>query len=140
MPLFYFLDSDVAINLGLLSVTEELMHELVLFCKLIIEGIAVLIIVLSVVKAVPKVVRVFKRTRSEIFYSKIRLELGLNLVLALEFLLAADVLGTAISPNWHDIGVLAAIAGIRTFLNFFLEKEVKDIEQETHLQSQENTL
>src|SRR4051794_34740950 len=47
------------------------------------------------------------------------------LLLALEFELAADVIRSAISPTWSDIGQLAAIAGIRTFLNYFLEKDIE---------------
>ena len=46
-------------------------------------------------------------------------------MLALEFELAADVLRTAISPTWDDVGKLAAIAAIRTVLNFFLEKDIE---------------
>src|SRR5688572_20339539 len=42
------------------------------------------------------------------------------LLLALEFTVAADVVRTAILPDWNDIGQLAAIAAIRTFLNVFL--------------------
>lgn len=47
------------------------------------------------------------------------------LVLALEFLLAADILRTAISPTWTDIGQLAAIAAIRTFLNHSLSHDLR---------------
>jgi uncharacterized membrane protein len=42
------------------------------------------------------------------------------LLLALELTLAADIVHTAIAPTWNDIGQLAAIALIRTFLNLFL--------------------
>ncbi len=54
----------------------------------------------------------------------IRLGLGRSLGLALEFLLAADILATAIAPSWDAIGKLAAIATIRTLLNYFLEREL----------------
>ena len=47
------------------------------------------------------------------------------LLLALEFELAADVLRTAITPTWDDVGMLAAIAAIRTVLNYFLEKDIE---------------
>jgi uncharacterized membrane protein len=47
------------------------------------------------------------------------------LLLALEFALAADIIRSAISPSWGDIGQLAAIAAIRTFLNYFLEKDLE---------------
>lgn len=57
--------------------------------------------------------------------AEIRLALGRSLTVALEMLLAADVLKTAVAPTWNDIGQLAAIAAIRTLLNYFLEKELK---------------
>ncbi|HEY1927754.1 MAG TPA: DUF1622 domain-containing protein [Caulobacteraceae bacterium] len=47
------------------------------------------------------------------------------IILALEFALGADIIRTAIAPTWNDIGQLAAIAGIRTGLNYFLEREVE---------------
>ena len=53
------------------------------------------------------------------------LRFGVWLLLGLEFELAADVVRTALSPTWQDIGQLAAIAGIRTFLNFFLERDLE---------------
>jgi uncharacterized membrane protein len=54
----------------------------------------------------------------------IRLRLGRWLALALEFELGADILRTAIAPTWAQIGQLAAIATIRTLLNYFLQKEI----------------
>lgn len=53
------------------------------------------------------------------------LHFGMWLLLGLEFELAADILRTAIAPSWTDIGQLGAIAVIRTFLNYFLEKDVE---------------
>lgn len=46
------------------------------------------------------------------------------LAVALEFQLAADILATAIAPSWDQIGKLAAIAAIRTALNYFLSREM----------------
>jgi uncharacterized membrane protein len=40
-------------------------------------------------------------------------------------LLAADIIRTAIAPTWADIGQLAAIAALRTFLNYFLDKDIE---------------
>ena len=48
------------------------------------------------------------------------------ILLALEFSLGADVVGTAIAPTWDAIGKLGAIAVIRTFLSFFLARDFKD--------------
>ena len=50
---------------------------------------------------------------------------GMWLILGLEFMLAADIVRTAISPTWRQTGQLAAIALIRTFLNYFLEKDIE---------------
>src|SRR5262247_1595485 len=51
---------------------------------------------------------------------------GMWLLLGLEFELAADIIGSVISPTWQDIGELGAIAVIRTFLNYFLEKDLEE--------------
>ena len=59
-----------------------------------------------------------------------RLVLGRFLTLALEFQLAADVLATAIAPTWQEIGELAAIAVIRTALNFSLTREIANERKE----------
>jgi uncharacterized membrane protein len=47
------------------------------------------------------------------------------LVLGLEFMLAADIVRTVIEPDWADLGQLGAIAVIRTFLNYFLERDLE---------------
>jgi uncharacterized membrane protein len=49
------------------------------------------------------------------------------LLLGLEFELAADVIRTAIAPTWSDIGQLASIAAIRTFLSYFLDKDIEKV-------------
>src|ERR687883_1500922 len=58
-------------------------------------------------------------------YEEIRLILGRFLALGLEFQLASDILGTAVSPTFGEIGKLAAIAAIRTVLNYFLAQEIE---------------
>jgi len=58
-----------------------------------------------------------------------RIQLGHTLSLALEFLVGADVLKTAVAPTWDDIGQLAAIIAIRTVLNFFLMWELEKVEK-----------
>ena len=46
----------------------------------------------------------------------------------MEFELAADILRTAVAPTWTEIGQLAAIAVIRTALNYFLQQEIDKAE------------
>jgi len=57
-------------------------------------------------------------------FNRIRLGLGRFLALGLEFQLAGDILRTAVAPTFTEIGQLAAIAAIRTALNYFLGKEI----------------
>lgn len=63
-------------------------------------------------------------------YIIFRLSLGRFLVVALEFQLAADIIGTAIAPTWQEIAIVAAVAVVRTFLNYFLNLEIKSEEKE----------
>lgn len=65
----------------------------------------------------------FRRTPDQDSKLEVRLGLGRWLALSLEFTVAADILRTAIAPSWNDIGKLAAIAALRTALNYFLERE-----------------
>ena len=60
---------------------------------------------------------------------EVRIALGRALALALELELGADILGTAVAPTWNDIGQLAAIAVLRTALNYSLEREMHAEEQ-----------
>jgi len=60
------------------------------------------------------------------------------LLLALELTLAADIVRTAISPTWNDIGQLASIALIRTFLNIFLERDWEALTRQEEAASQPN--
>lgn len=69
-------------------------------------------------------VALFGERRDAIPKEAIRLTLGRSLALALEFELAADILRTAVAPGWQQIGQLAAIAVIRTALNYFLQHEL----------------
>jgi uncharacterized membrane protein len=57
------------------------------------------------------------------------------LVAGLTFQLAADIIETSISTSWESVGRLAAIAVIRTFLNFFLERDLAEV-RERQLESE----
>ncbi len=59
----------------------------------------------------------------------IRLQLGQVLSLGLEFTVASDILRTAVAPTHQDISNLAAIVLLRTLLNYFLEREIRQGEQ-----------
>jgi uncharacterized membrane protein len=95
----------------------------------VLEAIAALIILLAAVRGGFRVVQLsWVRRMGPRADDTVRLEMGENLSLALDFLVGADVLRTAVAPNWNDIGKLGAIVVIRSALNFFLERERKSIE------------
>ena len=59
-------------------------------------------------------------------HTNFRMIFGGWLVVALEFQLAADIVATIVSPNSAHLIELGAIAVIRTFLNYFLGKELRE--------------
>ncbi len=81
--------------------------------------------------AISTIVHMVRQTAAHerVSFTAARSSLSRYLVLALEFQLAADILETAIAPQWAEIGQLAAIAAIRTGLNYFLSREITE-EQE----------
>ncbi|WP_339930465.1 DUF1622 domain-containing protein [uncultured Brevundimonas sp.] len=97
-----------------------------------IELAAAMVIAVAMVEAVVRIVGAFRaelRPGGETHAAldrkqEIRLRLGRWLAIALEFLLAADILKTAVAPSWTEIGQLAAIATLRTALNYFLQREI----------------
>ncbi len=102
---------------------EEIIKEGTLFLGMIVDAAAALVIAHAIIRACYDYVRMTALHQTD--KMEARLTLGKSLALALEFLLAADVLRTAVAPNWDDIGKLAAIAALRTLLNYFLERELK---------------
>jgi uncharacterized membrane protein len=93
------------------------------------EAIGVAIVLVGLLRALVRYVRDLLAWGESFPREAIRLTLGRSLALALEFLLAADILRTAVEPTWEEIGRLAAIAAIRTALNFFLQREITQEEQ-----------
>lgn len=55
----------------------------------------------------------------------IRIDLGKHLALGLEFLVAMDIIESIIRPTWDDLGKLAVIVILRTFVTIFLTKEME---------------
>jgi uncharacterized membrane protein len=109
---------------------EATVAEAVHWLRLIVETTGACIIGLGVVSAAYQFVRALVPPQVE-SYNSIRLTLARYLALALEFQLGADILSTAVAPSWDQIGKLGAIAVIRTTLNFFLTREMREERQTT---------
>jgi uncharacterized membrane protein len=93
-----------------------------------LEVIAALVVAISLLKFLYKYFLHILKPNDGITNQTIRIQFGSGLTIALELLLAADILATAIAPTWDEIGKLAAIASLRTALNYFLERELKNNE------------
>lgn len=103
---------------------EDAIIVVVRWVKLGVEIFGAGLVTLGVCLAILHLIRALV-ARIPADFTATRLVLARHLALALEFELGADILGTAISPNWDQIGKLGAVAVIRTGLNFFLSTEMK---------------
>ncbi len=107
---------------------EYLEHGLNLFAgtlKLVLEAISLLCILVGLLTTWQVVFgqnRRLQASSSEV--ANVRLNFGRWLSLALEFQLGADIVNTTVAPTFEALLKLGAIALIRTFLNFFLTKEL----------------
>jgi uncharacterized membrane protein len=105
--------------------TEQQVRTWVEWLRLLVESLGALVIAAGIVIVIVALVRyVLAGGRGS--FVPIRLAFARYLTLALELQLAADILSTSVAPTWDRIGKLAAIAVIRTALNYFLSRELKD--------------
>jgi len=116
---------------GLAGWLEGVLIQLAQLLELILETVAILIVAIALLSAVKQLFSHRTKGKSHHLQERIRLQFGQTLALSLEFQLAADIVATAVSPTWEDVAKLGAIAGIRTFLNFFLQREVQELQEIT---------
>jgi uncharacterized membrane protein len=105
---------------------EELLIRFAEAASLLVGGAAVLIVAFGSLQAFIQIVRLVAAPGSPHGARKaIWRQYGMWLLLGLEFELAADIIESVVAPTWQDIGKLGAIAVIRTFLNYFLERDIE---------------
>ena len=111
---------------------QELFKTYASHVALFVEAIAAVVITVGAIQAVIDLFKPAAKDPTQPFRRQkmVWLGFGVWLLLGLEFELAADIVRSAISPSWTQIGQLAAIAVIRTFLNYFLEKDVDKYAEE----------
>ena len=115
------------------TVVSEIVMRGSEWLRLALEALGALSIGAGTYAALSQIVR---GTRSgNVHFTETRFTLARYLALALEFQLASDILETAISPSWQRIGQLAAIATIRTALNYFLTRELAGERREVEVVS-----
>jgi uncharacterized membrane protein len=109
---------------------EELLQRIVADLVTLVEACGAAVIIVGAVWGFVRFVVAAVMRRDTAAFVPVRLTLGRFLALGLEFQLASDVLRTAVAPSYREIGQLAAVAAIRTALNYFLSKEISEERKE----------
>ena len=109
---------------------HDLIQGLAQYAAYFMEAVAALIIIGGSIRAVLLYFKHCMLSRHCLDeFTQTRLRLGHSLSLGLEFLIGADILKSAVSPTWADLGQLAAIVAIRSAINFLLVWELKETEK-----------
>ena len=72
----------------------------------------------------------FNGQYSTVNIRRLRAELGTYLLLGLELLIASDILKTVLEPSLDELAILGGIVVLRTILSVFLNKEIKELDNE----------
>lgn len=108
-------------------------HAILIAIQRTISVIGILIIVSGVVFAFVQYVNFVLKGQLVSHSSKIntiRLNLGRTLILGLEFIVAADLIGSTTAPDYYAVGLLAIIVLVRTLLTFSINREIATIRKE----------
>lgn len=107
---------------------ETRLSEIFEVLYIAIGSMGVAVIVWGVTLALIRLFKLeFSRTQHSSVYREresIRHKFASYLLLALEFMIAADIIATVIHPTFEEIAILASIVAIRTIISYFLEKEI----------------
>jgi len=106
--------------------------------EIVLNALSLLCIMAGVVMSLVRGIEYRKRFPGfHPLHTRFRMLFGGWLVVALEFQLAADIVGTIVSPSTAHLIELGAIALIRTFLNYFLNKELREQKESLQTLSEE---
>lgn len=108
---------------------RELLFTLTEFAVPLIQLVALVTVLAGTIECVAQVLRAVATRAPDDELRAVWLRYARWLVAALTFQLGADILETATAPTWEDIGRLAAIAVIRTFLDVFLARDVNEVRE-----------
>jgi uncharacterized membrane protein len=99
----------------------------------LIDALALLVILVGTIEVAVKVARASFKPLGDQLARQAWLRYARWLVAGLTLQLAADIIETSISTSWQTIGRVGAIAVIRTFLNYFLERDVEQQQRQCAL-------
>ncbi len=100
--------------------------EIITIAGYSIEAFGVLVVIIGSILATVVFIRTFKKLEEGVAYKKYRKDLGRSIILGLEFLIAGDIIRTVVvADSLSNVGVLALIILIRSFLSITLHLEVE---------------
>ena len=105
---------------------EELIRLSAGYVAVSIELVGIVVVAIGTLEAAVAVGRMLFRHRTPEDRRQAWVKYMHWLAAGLTFQLAGDIVHSAVAPTWDDIGKLAAIAAVRTFLNYFLERDIKE--------------
>jgi uncharacterized membrane protein len=108
-------------------------HNILWTIQHCISAVGVLIIFIGILLALAQFLHYFftgQLLTSDSNINLIRLNLGRILVLGLEFIVAADLIGTTTTPDYYSLGILAIIVIIRTVLSYTLNRELMSLSKD----------
>ncbi|MGH7585399.1 MAG: DUF1622 domain-containing protein [Gemmatimonadales bacterium] len=105
---------------------EGALHNAARYVALGLDGLSLLMVVIGAAEAIVAIGQRVVRGRTS-GWERRRVWMGFAhwLVAALTFQLGADIVRTIIDSGWEEIGRVGAIAAIRTFLTYFLERDIE---------------
>ncbi len=112
----------------------ELIKSILLIVAEVIDFVGISILLFGFIKILFKYIRTELKsiihTRIRLL-QKIRCELGIYILLALDFLIASDIIQTTTELNQEKLIELSVMILLRTAIGFFLGKEVDEIESKS---------
>ena len=111
----------------------DLIKEIFLFIAEIIDIIGITILIFGFAKLLVKYVRKeflkhpFRTPITDI--QKIRCELGIYILLSLDFLIASDIINTIMEITLEQLIELSVMIILRIAIGYFLGKEIQEIHQ-----------
>jgi len=99
------------------------------FAIVVIDWMALAIILFGTIQAFMGAVRLALAGPDKVHRRDVWMTFGRWLVAGLTFQLAADIIETSITEDWQSIGRIAAIAVVRTFLNYFLDRDMAEVRE-----------
>lgn len=101
------------------------LDEWLLYIKGLIALLGVVVIIAGSIRSVYYLVSALVTKDIDLNY--IRLQFGNSVILGLEFMVGADIVGSLIEPDYYNLGLLAILVIIRTILSYFLNLELQTL-------------